>query len=167
MDCFVWYSRDARDAGGRVVGRKHDCVRRRITVQRPTTGLRLVDAVTGDRSTDSHLDTGSDVRVASQPCFPGWCYACKPSTGNAARASQAKRERRRSHCSTAVSCARLELQGELHVDLRDQFRCVRRLCHQPGLFPEQESGAVALASRAQVTSRELILLPTWVELTSD
>ena len=43
----------------------------RMTGRRPTTSQRLVDAVTGDQSTYSLLDTGSDVRVTNQPCFPG------------------------------------------------------------------------------------------------
>ena len=43
--CFACYSRDARDAEGRAVDRKHDRTRMRTTGQ----------STTGDRSTDSHL----------------------------------------------------------------------------------------------------------------
>ena len=80
--CFAWYSRDAREDPG--IAREHERVCRRKTGQCPTTGHRLVDAVTGDQITDSHLDTDIDVRVTSQSCCPGrggWCN-CKPSTGN-------------------------------------------------------------------------------------
>ena len=52
--CFACYPRDARDAEGRAVDRKHDRARTRTTGQRPTTGQRLVDATTGDQRTDSH-----------------------------------------------------------------------------------------------------------------
>ena len=43
--CFACYSRDARDAEGRAVDRKHDRAHMRTTGQ----------SATGDRSTDSHL----------------------------------------------------------------------------------------------------------------
>ena len=45
--CFARYSRDARDAGGSLVGR----------------------AVAGDQDTDRHLDTDTYVRVTSRNCF--------------------------------------------------------------------------------------------------
>ena len=51
-------------------GRQDERVRR-LTGQCPPTGQRLVDAVTGDQSTDRHLETDIDVRVSSQPCFLG------------------------------------------------------------------------------------------------
>ena len=48
--------------------------------------------------------------------------------GGKAKKSGGRRtvERQRSHCSTDVAYARLELLDELHVDLRDHFWCVRR-----------------------------------------
>ena len=52
-------SKDPRGAGGSLVGREHEPGRTRMT------GRILVDAVTGDHSTD----TGIDVRVTSQPLF--------------------------------------------------------------------------------------------------
>ena len=67
----AWHSRDVRDAEGSLVGCNHERVRRQIVGRRPTTGQRLVDAVTGDQSTDRHLDTDINVRATSQPCFPG------------------------------------------------------------------------------------------------
>ena len=78
--CFAWHLRDARDAGGSLVGHEHERVCRR------TTDQRLVGAVTGDQSTDSPLEADIDVRVTSQPVFSwagGWCSCtCKPGTGN-------------------------------------------------------------------------------------
>ena len=71
--CFAWYSRDARDAGGSLVDRKHERVRRRTTGKCPVTGQGVVYAVTGDQSTDSHLNV--DVDVTSQPYF-FWLEAC-------------------------------------------------------------------------------------------
>ena len=50
--CFVCYSIDARDAGGRTVARKHDRARTRTTGQ----------STTGDQSTDSHLAQVRDAR---------------------------------------------------------------------------------------------------------
>ena len=47
--CFVGHSRDVRDAGSSPVGRKNERVRSRMT------GQSMVDAVTSDHSTDSHL----------------------------------------------------------------------------------------------------------------
>ena len=61
--CFGRNSRDARDAGGSPVGRKHRRVRSRVTRQ------SQVGAVKGDQKTDSHFDTDIDVCVTSQPCF--------------------------------------------------------------------------------------------------
>ena len=46
---FAGHSRDVRDAGGSLVGRKNERVRSRMT------GQSVVDAVTGDHSTDSNL----------------------------------------------------------------------------------------------------------------
>ena len=59
--CFAWYSRDAHDAGGSLVGRKHERVRKRMTFQCPKAGQRLVDALTGDHSTDSQSTSVSPV----------------------------------------------------------------------------------------------------------
>ena len=42
-----------------------------MTGRHPTTGQRLVDAVTGDQSPHGPLDTDIDVSVTSQPCFSG------------------------------------------------------------------------------------------------
>ena len=74
----------------------------------------------------------------SQPCFLAGAAL-------ASRAQETLREHHKqsanvggSHCSTAVSCARLEVQGELHVDLRDQFRCVRRLLETRALLLEDK-----------------------------
>ena len=62
----AWHSRDVRDAEGSLVGCNHERVRRQIVGRRPTTGQRLVDAVTGDQSTDRHLDTDINVRATSR-----------------------------------------------------------------------------------------------------
>ena len=43
-----------------------------MTGQCPKTGQRLIDAVTGDQSTDRHLQANIDVRVTSPLCFPEW-----------------------------------------------------------------------------------------------
>ena len=59
--CFAW-SRDARDPGG-MLGHKHERVCWRMARRLPAC-QRLVD-VTGDQSTDSHLDTDIDVSLAS------------------------------------------------------------------------------------------------------
>ena len=55
LHCFAQYSRDARDAGCSLVGRKHDRVRTRTTSKYPTTGQGLVDAVAGDQSTATSI----------------------------------------------------------------------------------------------------------------
>ena len=128
-----------------------------MTGQCPKTGQRLVDAVTVDQSSDSHFDTGGDVRVASQRCFPEReagadalasraqetpsKHHCRE--GGKAKTSAGRRtvERQRSHCSIAVAHARLELHGELDVDMRDQFHFVRRPCRP-------STGNAAQASRA-------------------
>ena len=57
-------TRDARDAGFSLVGRQHECVRRRMTGQCPKAGQGLVA-----QSTDSHSGTDIEVRVTSPFCF--------------------------------------------------------------------------------------------------
>ena len=47
--CFAGHSMDVRDARGSPVGRKNERVRSQMT------GQSMVDAVTGDHSTDNHL----------------------------------------------------------------------------------------------------------------
>ena len=81
---FAWYSRDACDAGGSLVARKHERVWMGMTHRCSAAVQRLVDAVTRDQSTDRHLDTDIDVRVTSQPRFP------EREAGAAAPASRAQ-----------------------------------------------------------------------------
>ena len=89
--CSAWHPRDARDTEGSVFGREHQRVRSRMTGQCPKTRQRLVDAVTVDQSTDRHFDTGGDVRVASQRCFP------EREAGAGALASRAQETPRKHH----------------------------------------------------------------------
>ena len=63
--CVAQNSRDARDAEGRVGGGMHKFVRRPMTGRSPKTGQHLVDAITGDQSTESHLETGSRAPLGS------------------------------------------------------------------------------------------------------
>ena len=69
--CFARYSKDARDARGKLVGRKHERVRKQMTGQCQAAGQHLVEAVAGDQSIDRHFDTDIDVGVTSQPFFLG------------------------------------------------------------------------------------------------
>ena len=56
-----------RDAGGSLVGLRHEFFCIRMTDQSPNGRSA---PVTCDQNTDSHLDTDGDVRVTSQLCFP-------------------------------------------------------------------------------------------------
>ena len=57
--CFAWHSSYDREAGGGLVGRRHERVRSRMTVR------SVVRAAAGDPRHDSHLDTDIDVRVTT------------------------------------------------------------------------------------------------------
>ena len=61
--CFACCSRDARDAEDNVVGREHERVRIRMTLQ------NVASTVTGDQGADSPPETNVDVRVTRPPCF--------------------------------------------------------------------------------------------------
>ena len=105
--CFACYSRDARDAEGRAVDRKHDRARMRTTGQRTT----------GDQSTDSHPAQVRDATIASGRTVKSSCSS----------------KRAMACTARALPFASNGRTGEL--------------------LPEQEAGAVALASGAQTVSR--------------
>ena len=75
--CCAWHSRDAPYARGRLVGRKHERVCRRITLSQAT---KVPTAIS--------IPTSTSVSPASLVFLGrgGWCKcACKPSTGNVTR----------------------------------------------------------------------------------
>ena len=86
--CFTWYSRDACDARGSLVGRKHERFCRRMTGQCSTTGQRQ-DAVT-DGPKYRRSSRYRHRRPCHQPALFSWSggcckRTCKPSTGNVTR----------------------------------------------------------------------------------
>ena len=115
--CFARnWGEGARDAEGRVVGREHERVRRRMTGQSPKTGQRLIHVVTGDQSTDSHLEADVDVRVTSPLCFS------EREGGAVALASRAQ--------ATSRNVGLREGGGAKSADHRCRTRVRRAVCPQ-------------------------------------
>ena len=109
------------------------------TGQCPKTGLRLVDAVTGDQSTDSHLDTDIDVRVTSPTLFflSGrlvQLQPSKPSMGNVAKAP----------CSPCLMLTRgisCDLFPEREVAVALALQSEHRQCHEMSAYREGEGAS--------------------------